>query len=137
MAKSLKREQVESVAVSLLHSYQNSKHEEMVKAILQREMPGTYITLSSEICPVFREYPRASTTAINAVLMPMVSKYVGRLEGELRRMGYTAGLYIMQSSGGIMTSEAAKERPALLVESGPAAGRDRGLLDRKAAGTRR
>ncbi len=122
VARSLKRESVESVAVSLLHSYRNPKHEQRVKEILREELGGTYLTLSSEICPVFREYPRASTTAINAGLMPIMSKYIQRLESELRKQGFSAGFYVMQSSGGIMTSDAARERPAMLVESGPAAG---------------
>src|SRR5437773_1300701 len=79
IAAKLKREGVESVAVCLLHSYVNPTHEELVRGVLAKELARTYVTISSEICPIFREYPRASTTAINAVLLPIVSKYISRL----------------------------------------------------------
>ena len=122
VARKLKEEDVASIAVCLIHSYINPEHERRVGAIVREEFPGVYITLSSDIAPVFREYPRASTTAINAVLLPLVSAYVSRLEKELTSRGFSAGFYIMQSNGGIMTSSVSKVRPAYMVESGPAAG---------------
>jgi N-methylhydantoinase A len=118
----LRREQVESVAVCLLHSYVNGEHEQRVGAILAEELPGIPISLSSEVAPEFREYLRASTTVINAVIRPVVERYLARIEGRLADAGVQAKLLVMQSSGGVFSSEAAARRPVFMVESGPAAG---------------
>jgi N-methylhydantoinase A len=118
----LRREEVESVAVCLLHSYVNPAHEQRVGAILGEELPGIPISLSAEVAPEFREYLRASTTVINAVIRPVVGRYLERIERRLADAGITAKLLVMQSSGGVFSSEAAARRPVFMVESGPAAG---------------
>jgi N-methylhydantoinase A len=118
----LKREGVESVAVCLLHSYVNGDHERRVGAILAEELPGVPISLSAEVAPEFREYLRASTTVINAVIRPVVERYLERIERRLVEAGIEAKLLVMQSSGGVFSSEAAAQRPVFMVESGPAAG---------------
>ena len=118
----LRREGVESVAVCLLHAYVNPEHEERVGAILAEELPGIPISLSAEVAPEFREYLRASTTVINAVIRPVVERYLERIEGRLAAAGVEAKLLVMQSSGGVFSSEAARMRPVFMVESGPAAG---------------
>ena len=118
----LRREEVESVAVCLLHAYVNPEHEQRVGEILAEELPGIPISLSSEVAPEFREYLRASTTVINAVIRPVVERYLERIEGRLAAAGVRAKLLVMQSSGGIFGSEAARTRPVFMVESGPAAG---------------
>jgi N-methylhydantoinase A len=113
---------VESVAVCLLHSYVNPEHERRVGAILAEELPGVPVSLSAEVAPEFREYLRASTTVINAVIRPVVERYLARIEGRLAEAGIDAKLLVMQSSGGVFSSEAAARRPVFMVESGPAAG---------------
>jgi len=118
----LEREGVESVAVCLLHSYVNGDHERRIGAILAEQLPGVPISLSSEVAPEFREYLRASTTVINAVIRPVVERYLERIERRLTDAGIEAKLLVMQSSGGVFSSEAAARRPVFMVESGPAAG---------------
>ena len=118
----LAREEVESVAVCLLHSYVNPEHERAVGAILAEELPGIPVSLSSEVAPEFREYLRASTTVINAVIRPVVEHYLQRIEERLVAAGIDAKLLVMQSSGGVFSSQAAARRPVFMVESGPAAG---------------
>ena len=118
----LRREEVESVAVCLLHAYVNPEHEERVGAILAEELPGIPVSLSAEVAPEFREYLRASTTVINAVIRPVVERYLERIEARLADAGVEAKLLVMQSSGGVFSSEAARSRPVFMVESGPAAG---------------
>jgi N-methylhydantoinase A len=118
----LRREGVESVAVCLLHSYVNGDHERRLGAILEEELPGVPVSLSAEVAPEFREYLRASTTVINAVIRPVVERYLERIERRLADAGIEAKLLVMQSSGGVFSSEAAARRPVFMVESGPAAG---------------
>ena len=117
-----KKEGVEAIAVCFLHSYINPSHEKRTGEIIEEEFPEAYLTLSSEINPEFREYFRASTTVINTVLMPIVARYVDKLQGEIAARGFKSGLYVMQSGGGLMTGEVARDKPARMVESGPAAG---------------
>jgi N-methylhydantoinase A len=118
----LRREEVESVAVCLLHAYVNPEHENRVGAMLAEELPGIPISLSSDVAPEFREYLRASTTVINAVIRPVVERYLARIETRLSAAGIHAKLLVMQSSGGVFGSDAAARRPVYMVESGPAAG---------------
>jgi len=121
-ARELMEKKVESIAVCLLHSYMNPSHERRVKEIIKEKYPLTYVSLSSEVCPHFREYFRASTTVVNAVTIPIAGRYISNLKNKLKEEVFTASLYIMQSSGGIMTSERAIKEPVYMVESGPAAG---------------
>jgi N-methylhydantoinase A len=121
-AEVFRREGVESIAVCFLHSYLNPAHERAAGEILSRALPGVPISLSSEVCPEFREYFRASTTVVNAVITPTVGGYLNRMEAKLRDLGFGAQLCIMQSNGGIYTSEIARRKPVHIVESGPAAG---------------
>ena len=118
----LRDERVEAVVICFLHSYLNPAHERAAAAIVREEMPDIWLSVSSEVCPEFREYLRGSTAAVNAAVMPIVSRYVDALESRLAALGATAPFYVMQSNGGVMTSASAKERPVYMVESGPAAG---------------
>ena len=118
----MRREGVESIAVCLLHSYVNPVHEQRIGAIFAEELPGIPVSLSAEVAPEFREYLRASTTVINAAIRPVVSRYLERIERRLVEAGIDAKLLVMQSSGGVFSSEAAARRPVFMVESGPAAG---------------
>jgi len=77
----------------LLHSYINPEHERLVAAIVHEEYPEAFLSVSSEVCPEFREYLRASTTAVNAAIMPLVSRYLDALESQLQARHITAPFY--------------------------------------------
>jgi len=121
--ETLKAEGVEAVAVCLLNSYVNASHEKRIKEILQEAMSGTYLAVSSEISPEFREFERSSTTTAVAYIGPVFKRYVGNLQkGLTERQRPSPNLYIMQSSGGMASAQVSVERPHLTIESGPAAG---------------
>jgi len=122
LTKQLENENVKSVAVALLFSYINQKHEREIGEILKKLLPEIYVSLSSEIAPEYREYERTSTTAVNAVLMPIVSSYLDNLQRKIRKLGVMAPLCIMQSDGGIATKKIVSKKLVSIVESGPAAG---------------
>lgn len=122
LVEQLKGHDIEAVAVCLLHSYVNDKHERLIGDILRRALPEVFITLSVDVLPQIREYERTSTTVVNAYVGPVVKKYLDGLDRELDRMGSKAPVYVMQSSGGQLHSEAVKVLPAQIVECGPAAG---------------
>ncbi len=122
VATELQKEGVEAVAVCLLHAYVNPDHEKRIGAILREALPEAFVSLSAEVAPEFREYYRASTTVINAALQPVITRYLQSIEDRLRADGLAAELLVMQSSGGVFTFAAARERPVFMVESGPAAG---------------
>jgi N-methylhydantoinase A len=121
-ARRLRDDRVEAVVICFLHSYLNPAHERAAAAIVREALPAAYMSVSSDVCPEYREYLRASTTAVNAAVMPIVSRYVDALESRLHALGAVAPFYVMQSNGGVMTSASAKARPVYMVESGPAAG---------------
>ncbi|GAB6148088.1 hydantoinase/oxoprolinase family protein [Stetteria hydrogenophila] len=114
--------EVEVFVVSLLHSYRNPAHEARVKEVVARECPGAIVVASHEVDPQPGEYERTSTTLVNALLKPVLSRYLSRLKAELRARGYTGELLVMRSNGGVASVEAAVEKPAAFIESGPAAG---------------
>jgi N-methylhydantoinase A len=113
---------VESVAVCLLHAYANPEHEQRVGELLEEELPGVSVSLSSRILREQREYERSATTVVNAYVRPLMSSYLRSIRSGLAERGITAPLAIMQSSGGVMTASDAEERPVFALESGPAAG---------------
>jgi N-methylhydantoinase A len=113
---------VVSVAVCFLHSYLNPAHEQAFARIVAEEAPEMAVSLSSDISPRFREYERASTTVVNAYLVPSVRDYVSRMVTELATRGYRRKVFIMQSSGGIAAADAMADHPVRMIESGPAAG---------------
>ena len=118
----LKAERIDSVAVCLLHSYANPAHEQAVAAALRAAIPGIAISVSSEILPEIKEYPRTSTTVINAYVQPVVRAYVTALDARLRALGITTPLQLMQSNGGLASAAFVADQPARIIESGPAAG---------------
>ncbi|MGE4080472.1 MAG: hydantoinase/oxoprolinase family protein [Reyranella sp.] len=112
----------DAVAVSLLHSYANPRHERAIRDRILGRAPHVSVSLSSDVSPKFREYERTNTTVANAYIKPLVGRYVERLQGALAERGYRRDLLIMQSSGGLMTPELVRNHPIRIVESGPAAG---------------
>jgi N-methylhydantoinase A len=119
----VRSENVQALAICLLHSYVNPDHEQRIAKIARSVLPpDVFITCSSDVLPEIREYERTSTTVINAYLGPVVANYVESLSESLRRCGIRGPLQIMQSSGGVMSAAGVMKRPATIVESGPAAG---------------
>ena len=122
LARAIGEANVETVAVGFLHAYANPEHERKVKAILERELPGTVIVASHEVNPEYREYERISTTVVNSLLIPVVSSYLQRIKERMSEAGATAPVYIMQSNGGLAAVDVASRLPVATIESGPATG---------------
>lgn len=118
----LRQQQVQAVAVCLLHSYKNPHHEQVIAEVLRQEAPDLYLTLSSDLVPEIREYPRTSTTVANVYVRPVIEQYLRSLESHLQRLGFTGQFLIMLSNGGTCTVETACQYPIYILESGPAAG---------------
>ena len=76
---------IEAVAVCFLHSYANPAHEQAVRALIEREFPDLFVSLSSDVVAELREYPRAVTTCANAYVQPLMDRYLANLERELGR----------------------------------------------------
>ncbi len=109
----IKQDQAEAVAVSLLFSFLKPEHEKRIAETLT-EWP---VSISSEVLPEFREYERTSTTVFDAYVKPTVFQYISDLEN-----AFGDEFFIMQSNGGVVTSNFAKERPVNILLSGPAGG---------------
>ncbi|MDQ7055716.1 MAG: hydantoinase/oxoprolinase family protein [Persephonella sp.] len=113
----LKKENVESVAVSFLFSFLNPEHEKAIKKRLSKE--GFYVSVSHEIVPEFREYERSITTVLNSYVMPEMSEYLSDIQNSLSEKD---SFRIIQSSGGVISPETAKREAIRTVLSGPAGG---------------
>jgi N-methylhydantoinase A len=121
-AQTLREMDVEAVAICLLHSFANPTHERRIAEILRKALPGVAVTASSDVLPVVREYERTLASVLNAIVMPGVTKYVGRIEAKLATEGVPAPLLLMQSNGGVAGAAKIRAAPALTALSGPAAG---------------
>ena len=132
--RTLKAAGVEAVAVCFLHSYLNPAHEQRVKEILLEEFPEAFLSVSNEVLPLYREFERFSTVALNAYVGPKVSRYVERFAEAMRGAEFTHGVQLMQSSGGMATVESASARPVNLLLSGPVAGLIGGIWAGRLAG---
>lgn len=108
---------VESIAVCLLWSFRNPAHELRIREIIAEESPGLYVALSSEVSPRIREYPRSVTTIMNTQVGPKLATYIRPLEDELRRLGFTGSLLIMQGSGGCVSSTDAPKHAVTTIGS--------------------
>jgi N-methylhydantoinase A len=117
LARAIAEAGVEPVAVSLLFSFLNPLHEEMVQETLRRLGNKLFLSMSSRVLPEFREYERTSTLVVNAYVGPMMSRYLENLSRALGR-----NLRVMQSSGGSITASLAADQPVRTVLSGPAGG---------------
>ena len=122
IARSLREEKVEAVAVAFIHSYANGTHEQRVRAILAEEAGGIAVTLSSEVCPEMREYERTSTAIANAYVQPLMAGYLSRLKARFAAEGYTRPIHLMTSGGSLAALETAARFPIRLVELGQAGG---------------
>jgi N-methylhydantoinase A len=122
IGRRLREARVEAVAVCFLHAPSFPAHEQRAGALLAEEAPGLPVSLSSAIAPEIREYPRASTTVVNAYAAPMMRRHMAHLADELRGRGLAGSVYLMTSSGGLVPGDTAAEMPVKIIESGPAAG---------------
>lgn len=122
LVKALSVRPYKAVAVCLLNAYANPAHEQAIAELIKRRFPQLYVSCSSEISREFREYERASTTALSAYVQPIIDSYVGRFEERLAREGFTGRFSIMQSNGGRLPAAAIRRNAISALFSGPAAG---------------
>jgi N-methylhydantoinase A len=115
-------EGVDAIAVCLLNSFANPAHELAIKEIIQKKAPDLPHCISFEVLPEIKEYERTSTTVINAYVLPVLASYLIQLRQDLDRVDITSPLLLMQSNGGLTTSEVAARLPVNVIESGPAGG---------------
>jgi len=115
----LKKKLVQAVAVCFLWSTVNPSHEIKIGRILSEKIPGIYVTLSHKLNPILREYRRASSTAIDASLKPIMSKYLGELQGQLQGVGFKGRLLMLTSKGGVMEVKDLIIAPIHAIGSGP------------------
>lgn len=111
-----------AIAVCFLHAYANASHEQRAATILREEIPGAYVSVSSEVLPAFREYERTMATALNAYVMPVIASYVARLEERLAADHISGRLLLMKSSGGVTGAATVRTQPIQTALSGPAGG---------------
>ncbi len=115
-------EGVEAVAISFLHSYANTAHEEAALAEVQRLWPEVSVVSSHQITREWREYERTNTAVLSAYVQPVAARYLRRLDAGLSSRGFAGRPYIMQSNCGIDSLGATSRTPITMVESGPASG---------------
>ena len=118
----LQGEEIEALAVCLLHSWANPRHEERIGELAADTLPAIPVSLSCRVQPEIREYERMVTTVVNAYVQPRLRRYLHNLTDGLSGRGYGAPFYVMQSNGGFASPEESAAYPVRLIESGPAAG---------------
>jgi len=122
ICQTFKREGVEAVAVCTLFSFLNDQHEKQIRALVQKELPDAFLSISSEVLPQIREYERMSTTVANAYVGPKLTVYLSNLEKKLKSDGLKRAFYVTASNGGVMTVDTAIRHASATLLSGPAAG---------------
>ena len=118
----IKKEEFESIGIGFLHSYANSKNENDLKEFLLKHLPDVEVSISSDVCPEIREYERFTTTVVNSYIKPLMSRYLKKLDSELKQKGFNCPLLLMTSGGTLTNVTSACNNPVRLVESGPAGG---------------
>ncbi len=119
--EAIRAAELQTVAVSFLFSFLNDAHERRVGELLRAALPDVAVYLSSEVLPEIREFERASTTAVCAVVGPVLASYLDRLQSAISQLGLPK-LHVMGSSGGVFDIAEGLRMPAMAVRSGPAAG---------------
>jgi N-methylhydantoinase A len=117
-----KKEDVNAVAVCFMNSFANKDHEKKAAELVRKELPGAYLTVSSELLPSIRFYDRISTTVLNSYVGPILRSYLNSLTKKLSEIGFSGVLLIMQSNGGVISPEIASNKAAATLLSGPAGG---------------
>jgi N-methylhydantoinase A len=118
----LKKENIEAVAICFMNSFSNKEHEQKAAELVRKELPGAYLTVSSELLPSIRFYDRISTTVLNSYVGPILRGYLNSLTKKLKDIGFEGVLLIMQSNGGVISPEIATNTAAATLLSGPAGG---------------
>ena len=113
---------VESITISLLHSYANPDHERRLRTIIEETGTDVPISLSSDILPEFREYERTLVTVMNAYISPAMRRYLANFEDKLKSIQFSPHVNIVRSDGGLMSVQRASESPVHTMLSGPAGG---------------
>jgi N-methylhydantoinase A len=121
------REGVKAVAICFMNSFANPAHEQAAAKAVREAMPDAYLSVSTDLLPSIRFYERVSTTALNAYVGPKLNHYLDQLVGRLKGIGFGGLLLIMQSNGGVITPQLARDKAALTLLSGPAGGPGAGL----------
>ncbi|MDO8187768.1 hydantoinase/oxoprolinase family protein [Conexibacter sp. JD483] len=113
---------VDAIAVCFLWSFKNAANEQAVGALVRELAPELPLTLSSELAPVYREYERMVTTALDAACKPRVASHFEELDAALRERGLRSGLKLMQVDGGFLSAAEAGKTPIKMFNSGPVGG---------------
>jgi N-methylhydantoinase A len=121
-AKRLADAGCEALAIVFVNAYANPENEMKALAAASAVWPNGNIACSSQILPEIREFERTSTTALNAYLQPVVGSYLGKLDEALASEGFKGRFHIVQSNGGVMSTQTARRLPVRTALSGPAAG---------------
>ena len=115
-------EGVEAIAISFLHSYADTAHEEAAFTEVQRLWPEVSVVASHQITREWREYERTNTAVLSAYVQPVAASYLAKLDDGLKSRGFEGSPYIMQSNCGVDSLAATSRIPITMVESGPASG---------------
>lgn len=118
----LRRCGVQGVAICLINAYVNGTHEEQLRALVREVLGDVPCSISSEVSPLAKEYARASTTTIDALMKLIYADYTATLERGLKDIGFTGQLNFADCAATLVPSERAMEEPYRIVFSGPAAG---------------
>ena len=121
-ARTLLDQGCEAACVFFINGYANGDNERRAVEAVRSVWPNAYVTAATEILPEIREFERLSTATLNAYLQPLVSSYLERLEAATASRGFTGDILVVQSNGGVMTVDTAKNLPIRTALSGPAAG---------------
>ena len=113
---------IDALAVSLINSFADPRHERRIAEIAAEVLPGVPVSLSSDVLPEMREYERTITTVANSYVQPQVKLYVQNLAKNLAEAGVPGELAILRSDGGLSAASAAVEAPVTMLLSGPAGG---------------
>ncbi|UCE30711.1 MAG: hydantoinase/oxoprolinase family protein [Burkholderiales bacterium] len=132
-----RREAVEAVSICFMNSFANPAHERAAAEIVRSELPRAYLSVSTDLLPSIRFYERVSTTALNSYVGPKLNHYLDQLVARLKGIGFGGLLLIMQSNGGVISPQLAREKAALTLLSGPAGGPGAGLFYVRAHGSDR
>lgn len=117
VADVLEREKIEAVAILFLHCYRNPAHELRAKEILQRRLPGVFISASHELSQEYREFERCSTVVANAFIGPRVQSYLTEIGEHITRAGFNGTFLVVQSTGGLLDLQKARSECIRILES--------------------
>jgi len=120
--KKLVDQGVDAIAICFLWSIRNPSHEKEIKQYINENYPELFVSISSEVMPVIREYERSVVTLVNSYIAKIIERYLANLENSLRKNGMTSPLLVMQSVGGAISVDEALLRPSQLFLSGPSGG---------------